>query len=156
MQGIITTHHSEQWQNRGHCKIDEKDNHIILGKPLSVMCQALLQYTYRNTPSHKNGQSPAQKLFGRPMQDTLPSHRHSFAPEWQCSTFEAEQLAEHILTHTTIGMYAHNLQDIQVGSTIALQNPRTKLWAIYNTVVNVSPPQAVLSEDPQWKCLSTQ
>jgi len=32
-----------------------------------------------------------------------------------------------------------DLQDIQVGSTVALQNPRTKLWDIYGTVVNISP-----------------
>jgi len=35
--------------------------------------------------------------------------------------------------------YAQDLQDIQVGSTVALQNPRTKLWDIYGAVVNISP-----------------
>ena len=43
-----------------------------------------------NTPSRKDGLSPAQKLFGHPIQDTLPAHRH---PEWQKSTEEAEQQA---------------------------------------------------------------
>ena len=37
------------------------------------LTRALLQYC--NTPSHKDGQSPAQKLFGHPIQDTLPAHR---------------------------------------------------------------------------------
>ena len=46
-----------------------------------TMARASLQYRY--TPFRKDGQSPAQKLFGRPMQDTLPAHRHSFSPEWQ-------------------------------------------------------------------------
>ena len=43
------------------------------------LSRALLQY--RNTPCRKNGLSPAQKLFGHPVQDTLPAHRRSFAPE---------------------------------------------------------------------------
>ena len=53
---------------------------------LNVMCRALLQY--RNTPSRKDGQSPAQKLYGRPIQDTLPAHRRLFSPEWQRSTLK--------------------------------------------------------------------
>jgi len=44
------------------------------------LCCALLQY--RNTPSHKDTLSPAQKLYGRPVQDTIPVHRRSFAPDW--------------------------------------------------------------------------
>ena len=39
------------------------------------LCRAILQY--RNTPSCKDGLSPAQKLYGRPIQDTLPAHRRS-------------------------------------------------------------------------------
>jgi len=106
---------------------------------VNSMCQALLQY--RNTPSCKVGQSPAQKLFGRPIQDTLPAHRHSFAAEWQRHTLEAEQLAQRTLTQIEMyyNRHAQDLQDFQVGSTVALQNPRTKLWDIYGTVVNVSP-----------------
>ena len=106
---------------------------------VNIMYRALLQY--RNTPSRKDGQSPAQKLFGRPIQDTLPAHRHSFAAEWQRTTLEAEQLADRASTQTEVYYNRHvqNLQDIKVGSTVALQNPRTKLWDIYGTVVNVSP-----------------
>jgi len=37
---------------------------------VNSMCQELLQY--RNTPSCKDGESPAQKLFGRPIQDIPP------------------------------------------------------------------------------------
>ena len=49
--------------------------------------RALLQY--QNTPSRKDGLSPAQKLFGQPIQDALPAHRRSFALQWQKSTEEA-------------------------------------------------------------------
>ncbi len=41
-----------------------------------ALVRALLQY--RNTPSRKDGLSPAQKLYGRPVQDTLPAHHRSF------------------------------------------------------------------------------
>jgi len=37
---------------------------------------------FRNTP-RSGGSSPAQLVFGRPVRDTLPAHRRSFAPEWQ-------------------------------------------------------------------------
>ena len=59
---------------------------------------------------------PAQKLNGRPIQDTLPAHRCFFVPEWQLSALEAEQLTAHTLA-----------QSIQLGSTVTLQNPRTNL-----------------------------
>ena len=51
--------------------------------------RALLQY--RNTPSRRDGQSPAQKLYGHPIQDTLPAHRRSFAPEWQRHSLDTEE-----------------------------------------------------------------
>ena len=35
--------------------------------------------------------------------------------------------------------HAQQLADIQLGANVALQNPRTELWDIYGTVVNISP-----------------
>ena len=104
-----------------------------------TMCRALLQY--RNTPSHKDGQSPAQKLYSRPIQDTLPAYHCSFVPEWQHSALEAEQLAAHTLAQSESFYNTHvqHLTDIQLGSTVALQNPWTNLWDIYGMVVNISP-----------------
>ena len=55
------------------------------------LAHALLQY--RNTPSRKEGLSPAQKLYGRPIQDTLPAHRRAFSSQWLTSPHEAEQKA---------------------------------------------------------------
>ena len=66
------------------------------------LCHAVLQY--RNTLSHKHGVSPAQKLYGRPIQDTLPAHRHSFAPEWQRSVQLAEPKLCNRLNHITTVM----------------------------------------------------
>ena len=65
-------------------------------------CHALLQY--RNTPSNKDGLSPAQKLYGSPTQDTFPVHRHSFSQEWQHKAEEIEQQAK-----TTQESTMHNL-----------------------------------------------
>ena len=103
------------------------------------LCRALLQYS--NTPSRKDGLSPAQKLFGQPIQDTLPAHRCSFSPEWQKCMNEAEQQATNVSdqSETFYNPHAHSLPYIHVGSTVALQNPQTKLWDIYGTVVAVGP-----------------
>ena len=52
-------------------------------------CRPLLQYR-----SRKDDLSPAQKLFGHPVQDILPAHRRSFLPQWQLPPQEAIQWAE--------------------------------------------------------------
>ena len=58
------------------------------------LCRALLQYC--NTPSRKDGLSPAQKLYGQPVKDMLPAHHRLFAPaaEWQPSIEEAKKQKE--------------------------------------------------------------
>ena len=101
------------------------------------LCNALLEY--HNTPSHKHGLSPVQKLFGQPIQDTLPAHRCSFSLDWQKCMHKAEQLATNVSnqSQTFYNTHAHSLPDIHVGSTVAIQNPQTKLWDIYSTVVVV-------------------
>ena len=103
------------------------------------LCCALLQY--RNTPSRKDGTYPAQKLFGHPIQDSIPAHRRSFAPEWQKSTQEAEQQATETLAQSKefYNTHAHSLPDIPVGSKVALQNQQTKLCDIYGIVVSIGP-----------------
>ena len=105
----------------------------------SKLCYAILQY--RNTPSRRDGLSPAQKLYGTPVQDTLPAHRRSFAPEWQHSTQEAEHQATYTLQQSEAYYNTHtrSLPDIRIGSSVALQNPHTKLWDIYGTIVDIGP-----------------
>ena len=62
-------------------------------------------------------------------------------PEWQWSALQVEQLAAHTLAQSESFYNTHvqHLTDIQLGSTVALQNPWTNLWDIYGTVVNISP-----------------
>ena len=85
MKKIITT----SWESRS-LKAD-------------TVCCAL---QYRNIPSCKDGQSPAQKMYGRPIQDTLPVHHHSFGSgntvplklnNWQHTTW-------HSLSHSIAHM----------------------------------------------------
>ena len=104
-----------------------------------ALCRALLQY--RNTPSRKDGLSPAQKLFGTPVQDSLPAHHRSFLPCWQKAVTEAETQATNSLEQTQAyyNLHAHTLPDIGIGSRVALQHPQTKMWDIYGTVVDIGP-----------------
>ena len=102
-------------------------------------CQSLLQYC--NTPSRKDGLSPAQKLFGHPVQDILPAHRRSFLPQWQRPAQEATQQAEDTTKSSAAyyNLYTHNLPDIHVGSHVAVQNPQSRLWDIYGIVTEIGP-----------------
>ena len=104
-----------------------------------VVCCSLLQY--RNNPSHRDGHSPAQKLYGNPTQDTLPAHRRSFSEEWQQKMEEVERQTnatqESITTY--YNTHAYPLTEIEIGSNVAIQNPHTKLWDIYGTIIDVTP-----------------
>ena len=103
------------------------------------MTRGLLQY--RNTPSRKDGLSPAQKLFGRPIQDVLPAHHRAFAPEWQRSAAEADEReqAHRDLVESHYNCHAHTLPDIHVGSNVAVQDASTKRWDIYGVVTDIGP-----------------
>ena len=102
------------------------------------LCRALLQY--RNTTCSKNGLSPAQKLFGYPVQNVLLAHHHSFLPEWQCPIMIAEQQRQNNLEPSAAyyNSHAHTLSDINVGSNVVIQNPQTKAWDIYGIVIEIS------------------
>ena len=103
------------------------------------LCRALLQY--RNTPCRKDGLSPAQKLYRQPVQDMLPAHRRSFAPQWQRTTEDAERQAASTrdAAQKQYNASARSLREIQVGSNVAVQNPRTKLWDTYGVVTSMGP-----------------
>ena len=83
--------------------------------------------------------SPAQKLFGHPVQDTLPAHPKSFDPQWQTNLDRAAERAE--CTQRAVehcyNRQAHSLPDIHVGSQVALQDPRTRLWDTYGVVIRM-------------------
>ena len=106
---------------------------------MDQISHALLQY--RNTPCRKDGLSPAQKLFSHPVQDTLPAHHRSFAPECQRSSQEADSATTHTskTSQATYDQHAYHLSDLQVSNHVAVQNPTSKLWDIYGTITAVGP-----------------
>ena len=103
------------------------------------LCRAILQH--RNTPCRKDGLSPAQKLFGHPVQDILPAHHRSFLPKWQRPISTAYQQRQDTLQSSAAyyDSHAHPLSDIKIGSHVAIQNSQTKAWDICGVVTEVSP-----------------
>ena len=140
----VSTPHYPQSNGKVEATVKSMKNIIRMswnGRSLNQdkFCRALLQY--RNTPSRKNNLSPAQKLYRRPVQDITPAHRRSFSEEWQHKAEAAEQQAQQTLQSSEdyYNQHAHNLQDIQIDSNIAIHNNRTKLWDIYGVVTYISP-----------------
>ena len=103
------------------------------------LTRGLLQY--RNTPSRKDGRSPAQKLYGKPIQDTLPAHRRSFTVEWLIQSKDAERkLADSTAAvEQSYNQHARPLPDITVGTRVAIQDQCTKRWDIYGTITDIGP-----------------
>ena len=103
------------------------------------LTRAILQY--RNTPSQRDRLSPAQKLFGHPIQDTIPAHRRAFASQWQLSAEEAEKRAINYKEQVEhyYNQHARALPEIHVGSNVAIQNTTTKRWEIYGIVTAIGP-----------------
>ena len=88
-------------------------------------------HQYKNTPSRMDGRSPAQKLYGKPIQDT----------QWQMQSEDAViKLAD---TKTAVeqsyNQHARPLPDIIIGTKVAIQNQCTKRWDIYGTVTDIGP-----------------
>jgi len=85
--------------------------------------------------------SPAQKLFGHPVQGILTAHHCAFLPEWQCPIAAAEQQRHDNLESSAAfyNQHTHPLPDITVGSHVAIQKPRTKVWDIYGIVTEINP-----------------
>ena len=139
---LLTPLSTEQWKSGIHCKSMKK---IIsaawTGSSVNwgTLSRALLQY--RNTPCRKDGRSPAQKLFGHPVQDSLPAHRRSFAQEWQKSIQEAEATAAQTqqAAEASYNQHTRCLPDLQVGNHVAVQNAASKMWDIYGTVTAIGP-----------------
>ncbi len=113
----------------------------------NFLSHSLLQY--RNTPCRKDSLSPAQKLFGHPVQDTLPAHRRSFDPEWQKPTSGIEDTTSptHTKMELAYNQHTHDLSEMHVGSHVALQNPISKLWDVYGVIT------AIVYQDPKWQCV---
>ena len=98
--------------------------------------RALVQY--RNTPG-VTGLSPAQRLFGHPLQDLVPAHHRPFAPEWQqqADVAERRQEATQERLEARYNRTARALPVPEVGTRVAVQDSQTKLWDRYGTIVDI-------------------
>jgi len=109
------------WNNQNQCLEKEQ------------WTRAMLQY--RNTPT-SDGRSPAQILFGAPVQDILPAHRRTFDPQWQTTTETAEAVAE--ARQEAVKAYyndrAQSLPTLRVGQKVAVQDPTSKLWSRHGII----------------------
>ena len=114
--------------------IRRSTKHSVLDE--NKLSRALLQY--RNASSRKDKLSPAQKLYGHPIQDTISVHRRAFAPEWQSKMKEMDFKDKYLeQAGTCYNCGAIPLSDIQLGSRVAIQNRETGNFDIYGTVVNI-------------------
>ena len=101
------------------------------------LARALLQYG--NTPCVKDGLSPAQKLYGHLVQDTLPVHYKAFAPEWQKKMKEADTRQSMSLKDSKRAYDKHVAPHAQIaiGSHVAVQDKNSKRFDIYGIVVSI-------------------
>ena len=101
------------------------------------LARSLLQY--HNTPSRKDNLSPAQKLYGHLIQDTLPVHYRAFAPEWQAKMKDVDAQRAKSLEQSKAhyNKHAKPLPVITTGSHVAIRNNETNCFDIYDIVVSV-------------------
>ena len=97
------------------------------------------------------GLSPAQKLYSHPVQNVLPAHWRSFAPEWQRSIEEA-MLQAAATKETTERYYdttTHSLPLIHVESNVASSTgPYCQYHVITSKGRIVYKPSLSMPQDP--------
>ena len=102
--------------------------------------EALLEW--RNTPRSKDGRSPAQVLFGKPMRTRLPIHYNAFSSEHQVSALQCDLKATELL-HDQEERYnesARDLPELPVGTPVRVQSQHgRKEWDRIGQVVAVHP-----------------
>lgn len=93
---------------------------------------------HRNTPG-PTGRSPAEILFGMPVQDVVPAHRRNFRPEWQAAAEQAEAAAarRQERVEERYNGRAASLPVLPIGTKVAVQDSTSKRWNRYGEVVEV-------------------
>ncbi|XP_068207516.1 uncharacterized protein [Palaemon carinicauda] len=99
----------------------------------------------RNTP-RADGRSPAQVLFGHPLKSFIPTHRRSFAKEWQRKAEECDVKAEYLRSQVKqrYDSTARPLSHLKMGSYVDVQDHNTKLWNRPGVVVGIGARQDYL------------
>ena len=95
---------------------------------------------FRNIP-RAGGASPARLVFNRPVRDSLPAHRRTFAQQWQK---EARVLEERAMSTKEKGIEYYNrkarpLPELVLGNHVIIQHPVTRRWSTPGTIVEIGP-----------------
>ena len=101
---------------------------------MDEFCQGLLEW--RNTPD-SNGHSPAQKLYGHPLQSFVLAHHRSFVPELQTKADTVDR-REQERVRSQIEYFNRSerpLDKLKVGMMVDVQDPRSKGWSQRGTIV---------------------
>ena len=100
--------------------------------------QATLQY--RNTPLQDCNLSPAQILFHRKLQDTIPSHLSNYKlhPEWLAAAQhrENEYTKKHLAISTEYDRHAKELPQLSLGSLVLIQG-KDKRWKKQGKIIDI-------------------
>ena len=93
---------------------------------------------YRNTP-RAGGLSPAQILFGHPLQSVVPAHRQSFASKWQKTADEQDASCRqaHARNEERYNRQSRPLPQLRIGTQVRLQNPITKKWDRVGVIIGI-------------------
>ena len=94
----------------------------------------------RNTPG-PDGPSPAQLVYGRPVQDALPAHRRQFAASWQRASdaVDAAAASRRERIEQAYNQHSRDLPELNVGNQVAVWDPKTHRWDRYGVVVELQP-----------------
>ena len=130
-------------QSNGHAEANVKKLKLLLRKTApdgdiytADFQQGLLKL--RNAPD-TSGRSPAQTLFGHQLRSILPTHHTSFAPEWSAAS---DRLDQRVADRRDTTIQLHNrsskpLGPLNIGSSVRVQDPHSKLWDKVATVISI-------------------
>ena len=130
-------------QSNGHAEASVKAMKSLIAKTtmngdldMDAFRQALLEW--RNTPD-ASGRSPAQKLYGQPLQSFVFAHSSSFAPEWQLQADIADSRAESLsaATEHSFNESSRSQKKLQIGTSVDVQDARTKRWSKRGVIVAI-------------------
>ena len=93
---------------------------------------------FRNTPK-AHGLSPAQILFGHPLRSPVPAHHTTFAKSWRDMMHACEQAAAKgkQKIEEQYNSHARALPPLKPGTSVRIQDPKSKLWDTCGTIISV-------------------
>ena len=121
-------------QSNGHAEAAVKAMKALLAKTsrngrieTEGFQRGLLEW--RNTP-RSHGKSPAEIVFGHQLRSFLPAHRSTFAKQWRDDIEQRESIGDKAQEQARVyyDAHAHPLKPIPIGSSVRIQDPKTRRW----------------------------